>query len=322
VLRRRISEALREATLETGRKKLACKKAEVEERLTSVGNRFERDSPLGRTLDAEVETLLAGSNSLHQHQEQIIDVIRRYVRTPSFLVRFFPLNRKRFHERDMRQAMDRKDRSGLTLRQLLKNLFAFLDERCTHDERQEYLEALARVRPGLSHARSRSEDFQPDEMQGETPSGLLPNVRLVNGATTAETRRRLMLAFNTPFYPEVLIASSVLAEGVDLHLNCRYIIHHDLCWNPSTLEQRTGRVDRIGAKVERCGRPVRVYLPYVAATQDEKMFRVVMDRERWFNVVMGEEYKMDLVTTDRMAERIPLPGNMARELMFDLSILI
>ncbi len=38
--------------------------------------------------------------------------------------------------------------------------------------------------------------------------------------------------------------------------------------------------------------PIHVYLPYIAATQDEKMYRVVMDRERWFSVVMGEEYKV------------------------------
>ena len=30
-----------------------------------------------------------------------------------------------------------------------------------------------------------------------------------------------------------------------------HMIHHDLCWNPSNLEQRTGRIDRIGAKAER-----------------------------------------------------------------------
>ena len=71
-----------------------------------------------------------------------------------------------------------------------------------------------------------------------------------------------------------------MAEGVDLNLNCRFVIHHDLSWNPSTLEQRPGRVDRIGAKVERCGKSLEVYLPYVATTQDEKMYRVVMDRER------------------------------------------
>ena len=50
-----------------------------------------------------------------------------------------------------------------------------------------------------------------------------------------------MLAFNTPFFPEVLVASSVMAEGVDLQQDCRHVIHHDLDWNPSTLEQRTGR---------------------------------------------------------------------------------
>jgi superfamily II DNA/RNA helicase len=129
-----------------------------------------------------------------------------------------------------------------------------------------------------------------------------------------------MSTFNTPFYPEVLIASSVMAEGVDLHLNCRYVIHHDLCWNPSTLEQRTGRVDRIGAKIEVCGQPLMVYLPYLSETQDEKMFRVVMDREKWFKVVMGEKYKMDARTTDKMADRIPFPDQAAERIIFDLEV--
>ena len=135
-----------------------------------------------------------------------------------------------------------------------------------------------------------------------------------------ETRQNLMLTFNTPFYPDVLIATSVMAEGVDLHLNCRHIIHHDLSWNPSILEQRTGRIDRIGAKVEQCGKSMEVYLPYVAATQDEKMFKVVMDRERWFNILMGEEYKEDLMSTEKIAERIPLPDDIVKELAFKLEV--
>jgi len=97
-----------------------------------------------------------------------------------------------------------------------------------------------------------------------------------------------MLAFNTPFFPEVLVASSVMAEGVDLHQDCRHVIHHDLAWNPSTLEQRTGRVDRIGSKAETVGQPIVIYEPYLGGTHDEKMFRVVKDRERWFGVVMGQ----------------------------------
>jgi hypothetical protein len=39
---------------------------------------------------------------------------------------------------------------------------------------------------------------------------------------------------------------------------------------PSRLEQRTGRVDRIGAKVETCRQPIRIYLPFIAETQDDK----------------------------------------------------
>jgi superfamily II DNA/RNA helicase len=129
-----------------------------------------------------------------------------------------------------------------------------------------------------------------------------------------------MLTFNTPFYPEVLIASSVMAEGVDLHMNCRFVVHHDLCWNPSTLEQRTGRIDRIGSKAENCGQPIRVYLPFVAETQDEKMYRVVMDRERWFSVVMGERYKVDARSTEALANRLPFPESAAGQLAFRLEV--
>jgi hypothetical protein len=37
------------------------------------------------------------------------------------------------------------------------------------------------------------------------------------------------------------------------------------------------------------------------------MYRVVRDRERWFQVVMGERYETGEAATDRCARRIPLP---------------
>lgn len=114
----------------------------------------------------------------------------------------------------------------------------------------------------------------------------------------------------------------MLAEGVDLHRCCRVVIHHDLDWNPSVIEQRAGRVDRIGAKVEWAGdgRPIHVFLPYLAETQDEKMYRVVMDRERWFSVVMGEQFRVDARTTDQLAQRVPLPESVACKLAFRLEV--
>ena len=206
------------------------------------------------------------------------------------------------------------------LETLLTPLKAALTRLARKRWRTRYLEAIRSIQTGTITGQEALGTFGDDERQGATPERLLPNVRLVNGAVKSETRQRLMLTFNSPFFPEVLIASSVMAEGVDLHRFCRYVIHHDLCWNPSTLEQRTGRVDRIGAKVERCGKPIRVYLPYLAETQDEKMYRVVMDRERWFNVVMGEKFKVDARTTEKLARRVPLPATVAQELAFRLEV--
>ncbi|BCO31184.1 hypothetical protein TspCOW1_12870 [Thiohalobacter sp. COW1] len=164
-----------------------------------------------------------------------------------------------------------------------------------------------------------SESVEAEEDEEELRA-FVGNVRLVNGATKHEICQRLMLAFNTPFYAVILVASSVMSEGVDLHLNCRHIIHHDLAWNPSNLEQRIGRVDRIGAKAEYAGKPIHVYLPYVAETQDEKMYRVVTDRENWFNVVMGAAIATDAQTTEKLAERIPLPEAVKKALSIDLSL--
>ena len=72
--------------------------------------------------------------------------------------------------------------------------------------------------------------------------------------------------------------------------------------------------------MEQCGQPIRVYLPYLAETQDEKMYRVVMDRERWFSVVMGEKFSTNVRSTDKLAQRVPLPSSLAAELAFRLEV--
>jgi superfamily II DNA/RNA helicase len=184
-------------------------------------------------------------------------------------------------------------------------------------ERHDLFDALTGIQTGGIAATA--EDFDAAE-RASSREVLLPNVRLANGGVRRETRERLMLAFNTPFFPEVLVASSVMAEGVDLHQDCRHVIHHDLDWNPSTLEQRTGRLDRIGSKATRCQEPVVIYEPFLAGTHDEKMYRVVKDRERWFGVVMGENTALDERATELRAERVPLPAALARRLTMNLGL--
>jgi ERCC4-related helicase len=322
ILRQRISDAIRSEIRRLGAHKLACGEDEVDERLDLLGKRFfDEDSPIRVACDDQASAIVSEFPGLEEGQRKdLVEIIRRNVRTPWFLVRFFPLERERQDEAAMLGALDSPDKSGLTLRQLLQQFMCFLVDRCGEEDRRRYIAAVKKIQTGAHFGVDVAREYEDDELQGAGSESLLPNVRLVNGTTRSDTRQRLMLAFNTPFHPEILVASSVMAEGVDLHLNCPYVLHHDLCWNPSTLEQRTGRVDRIGAKAETARQPIHVYIPFVAETQDEKMYRVVVDRERWFNVVMGEDYKVDTRTTEKLASRIPLPAFAAAELTFRLGV--
>lgn len=319
VLRQKVSDAIQAEIRRLGAEKLGLPEEQVATQLDLIGKRFfDADSPLRRACDAEAIELISQYPSLSDRTDDLVEIIRRNVRTPSFLVRYFPLDRDKLDADAMKAALDTRDLSDLTLRQIIKQFLSFLVVRCGTLDRERYIEAVKGIQTGSHFGVDVTREYEDDELQGAQPEQLLPNVRLVNGTTRSDTRQRLMLTFNTPFYPEVLIASSVMAEGVDLHLNCRYVLHHDLSWNPSTLEQRTGRVDRIGAKAEFAGQPINIYLPFIAETQDEKMYRVVMDRERWFNVVMGEEYTVNVRTTEKLASRIPFPADAANDLAFKL----
>jgi hypothetical protein len=44
----------------------------------------------------------------------------------------------------------------------------------------------------------------------------------------------------------LLIATDAASEGLNLHARCRLVIHFELPWTPMRLEQRAGRVDRLG----------------------------------------------------------------------------
>jgi hypothetical protein len=323
-LLRYLSEAMLEEIRNRAAEKLGCEPAAVDEELQRFIDRLDRDRA-GDMLE-QVDALLARYPGLQDPpvRSSIHDIVLRFMRTPTFLVRFADLGVERIPPDWMQSMLDKKDASGLVLRDVLNKFFDFLAYRCGETERNSYLEALKSVQTGTHAGTEVEASFASDEAQSGERARLVANVRRVYGDTRDETRDRIMLTFNTPFYPEILIASSVMAEGVDLHLNCRHVIHHDLDWNPSSLEQRTGRIDRLGSKAERAGKSIRVYLPYVEGCQDEKLFRVVMDRERWFGVVMGAEESMGRVLSasawevERMAEQPLVPMAMVDSLKLRL----
>lgn len=117
--------------------------------------------------------------------------------------------------------------------------------------------------------------------------------KLVSDTLVPETRERIKEAFNTPFYPIILIGNRVMQEGLDLHRNCRRIVHHDLSWNPAQLEQRVGRIDRIGSLTSRerdRGKKdyyLEILYPLVERSIDIRQFQVVKEREKWLNFLLG-----------------------------------
>jgi superfamily II DNA or RNA helicase len=71
------------------------------------------------------------------------------------------------------------------------------------------------------------------------------SVALLNGSMDLDTRTKAQQAFSREV--RVLISTDAGGEGLNLQF-CHVIVNFDMPWNPMRLEQRIGRVDRIGQK--------------------------------------------------------------------------
>ena len=83
-------------------------------------------------------------------------------------------------------------------------------------------------------------------------SDKLTSVAPIVGAT-GETSGRSAQArkFRMPGYPLILISTNVFQEGEDLHTFCDSVLHYGLSPSPVSIEQKTGRVDRVGSQAHR-----------------------------------------------------------------------
>lgn len=92
-----------------------------------------------------------------------------------------------------------------------------------------------------------------------------------SGSTS--NRKRLIQAFNSPFFPNTMVSTSVLQEGVNLQYNCDTVYHYGIAWTPGDNEQRVGRIDRLFSKTERKikkhdNATLDIYYPYLDNTFD------------------------------------------------------
>ena len=70
-------------------------------------------------------------------------------------------------------------------------------------------------------------------------------VVMIHGGVKREERRKVQELFRNDPSARVLVATDAAGEGVNLQ-NANLMVNYDLPWNPNRLEQRFGRIHRIG----------------------------------------------------------------------------
>lgn len=72
-------------------------------------------------------------------------------------------------------------------------------------------------------------------------------VAMIHGGLNRHERAAALAGFSGGGCP-ILLATDAAGEGLNLHRSCRLVVNLELPWNPVRLEQRIGRVDRIGQR--------------------------------------------------------------------------
>ena len=109
------------------------------------------------------------------------------------------------------------------------------------------------------------------------------NSIVINGSLSGQERRENLVEFRENHNNKVLIASEVGSEGLDMQF-CDALVNYDLPWNPMVVEQRIGRIDRIGQKSP----VINIYNMVMQDTIHEKIYYRLLDRIHIFTSCIGD----------------------------------
>jgi SNF2 family DNA or RNA helicase len=101
-----------------------------------------------------------------------------------------------------------------------------------------------------------------------------------HGGLSVEERSRAVAAFRQE--ADVLLCTEAGSEGQNLQF-ARTVVNYDLPWNPMRIEQRIGRVHRIGQT-----EPVYVFNLALAGSIESAILRVLEQKINLFELVVGE----------------------------------
>ena len=108
------------------------------------------------------------------------------------------------------------------------------------------------------------------------------NLKIVEfvGGLEREERTRRVKEFKDG--ADILISTDTGAEGLNFQF-CRNLINYDLPWNPMAVEQRIGRLDRIGQKND-----INIYSLATQDTLEEHVVDLIINKMCCIGLVIGE----------------------------------
>lgn len=104
---------------------------------------------------------------------------------------------------------------------------------------------------------------------------------LLGGMT--ETKQDIIDRFRNSSQTRLLLSSEVGSEGLDIEF-AKVLINYDLPWNPMVVEQRIGRLDRIGQKADR----ILIFNVIAENTIDERIYDRLYIRLNLFRRALGD----------------------------------
>jgi superfamily II DNA or RNA helicase len=107
-------------------------------------------------------------------------------------------------------------------------------------------------------------------------------VVVIHGGIAREARRAAIAAFNSDPVVRVMIANDAAGEGVNLQRGAHLMVNYDLPWNPNRLEQRFGRIHRIG-QTEVC----HLWNLCAANTREGEVYRRLLEKLEEARAALG-----------------------------------
>jgi SNF2 family DNA or RNA helicase len=121
---------------------------------------------------------------------------------------------------------------------------------------------------------------------------------VINGSTPAAQRQPITEEFRKNGGALLLTHSGT--EGRNLQF-CHRLVNFDLPWNPMEIEQRIGRLHRLGQQ-----HPVRIYNLVQAGTLQEHLLAILQEKLNLFELVVGETGLVlgERYSSDEFAEEV------------------